>query len=250
VRATSPAHPCLFAYGGDFPDFLERLPEARSLAYLPHVARLEWAINEAWHAPDAPAVDEDAAARLIAAGFSDLSLRLHPSCRLIASPFPVDRIWRVHQKACSERETVDLDAGGIRLLVHRREDEVGWIDLPPADFAFLDSLVSGSLQKALTFARALDHGFDPTAVLAALIEGGLVSSISPAHGPWEVVTMATTTLSHDVRSGSLIAAVNSARGLLRSRSSPAPVVPTGCVAVSGGSYLAGSPVGVQRARNR
>src|SRR5512144_66432 len=32
VRATPPAHPCLLAYGGDFPDFLERLPEARSLA--------------------------------------------------------------------------------------------------------------------------------------------------------------------------------------------------------------------------
>ena len=182
VRATPPAHPCLFAYGGDFPDFLERLPEARSLAYLPHVARLEWAINEAWHAPDAPAVDEGAAARLIAAGFSDLSLRLHPSCRLIASPFPVDRIWRVHQKACSERETVDLDAGGVRLLVHRREDEVGWIDLPPADFAFLDSLImSGSLHAALTFARSVDNGFDPTAIIAALIEGGLVSSISPVH---------------------------------------------------------------------
>ena len=182
VRAVPPAHPCLFEYGGGFPAFLERLPEAGSLAYLADVARLEWAINEAWHAPDAPMVDEGAAARLIAAGFSDLSLRLHPSCRLIASPFPVDRIWQVHQKACSERETVDLDVGGVRLLVHRREDEVGWIDLPPADFAFLDSLImSGSLQKALTFARAVDHGFDPTAVLAALIEGGLVSSISPVH---------------------------------------------------------------------
>ena len=122
------------------------------------------------------------AAQLIAAGFSDLSLRLHPSCRLIASPFPVDHIWQVHQKACSERETVDLDAGGVRLLVHRREGEVGWIDLPPPDFAFLDGLImSGSLREALTFARAVDHGFDPTGVLAALIEDGLVSLIDPVH---------------------------------------------------------------------
>jgi hypothetical protein len=178
VREAPPARPCLFEYGGDFPAFLERLPEARSLAYLADVARLEWAINEAWHAPDA-AVDGGAGAQLIAAGFSDLSLRLHPSCRLIASPFPVDGIWRVHQKARSERETVDLDAGGVRLLVHRREDEVGWIDLPPADFAFLDSLImSGSLHAALTFARSVDSGFDPTAIIAALIEGGLVSSIT------------------------------------------------------------------------
>jgi hypothetical protein len=182
VRGAPPARPCLFEYGGDFPAFLERLPEANSLAYLGDVARLEWAINEAWHAPDASAVDVEAAAESIAGGFSDLSLRLHPSCRLVASPFPVHRIWQVHQRTCSERETIDLDAGGVRLLVHRREDDVGWIDLPPADFAFLNGLImSGSLQKALTFTRAVDHGFDPTALLAALIEGGLVSSIGPVH---------------------------------------------------------------------
>jgi hypothetical protein len=182
VREAPPARPCLFEYGGDFPAFLERLPEARSLAYLGDVARLEWAINEAWHAPDGSAVDAEAAAESIGAGFSDLSLRLHSSCRLVASPFPVHRIWQVHQKACREREAIDLDAGGVRLLVHRQKDEVGWIELSAADFAFLDSLImSGSLQKALTFARAVDHGFDPTALLAALIEGGLVSSISPVH---------------------------------------------------------------------
>jgi hypothetical protein len=178
VREEPPTRPCLFEYGGGFPAFLERLPEARSLAYLADVARLEWAINEAWHAPDTPAVDEGAAARLIAAGSSDLGLRLHPSCRLVASPFPLHRIWQVHQKACREREAVDLDAGGVRLLVHRQHDEVGWIDLPPADFAFLDSMImNGSLQKALTFARAVDRAFDPTAALAALIEGGLVGRL-------------------------------------------------------------------------
>ena len=178
VREAPPAHPCLFEYGGGFPAFLERLPEARSLAYLADVARLEWAINEAWHAPGAPAVD--AAAGSIAANFSDLSLRLHPSCRLVASPFSVDRIWQVHQKACSECDTVDLSAGGVRLLVHRREGEVGWIHVAEADFAFLSGLVMGaSLQGAHASARALERGFDPTALLAVLIEADLVSSITP-----------------------------------------------------------------------
>ena len=50
VRDAPPRHPCLFQYGGGFPGFLERLPEVRSLPYLADVARLEWAINEAWHA--------------------------------------------------------------------------------------------------------------------------------------------------------------------------------------------------------
>jgi hypothetical protein len=176
VRAAPPARPCLFEYGGGFPAFLARLPEAGSLAYLADVARLEWAINEAWHAPDAPAVDTTAG--LIAAGFSDLGLRLHPSCRLVASPFPVDRIWQIHQSPCSEREAIDPTAGGVRLLVHRRDDEVGWINLPPAGFALVESMIiGGSFRTALTLARAVDPGFDPAPVVAVLIEGGLISSI-------------------------------------------------------------------------
>jgi hypothetical protein len=155
------------------------VPEASSHPYLRDVARVEWAINEAGHAPDAPAIDVDAAAGLIAVGFADLGLRLHPSCRLVASPFPVHRIWQVHQWPCSEREPVDLAAGGVCLLVHRRDDEVGWIELPPAGFALLESMTNdGSLRAALTLACAVDPGFNPAPVLAALIDGGLISSIT------------------------------------------------------------------------
>ena len=180
VRAAPPAHPCLSAYGDGFPAFLAQVPEASSHRYLGDVARVEWAINEAWHAPDAPAIDADAAAGMIAAGFSDLGLRLHPSCRLVASPFPVDRIWQIHQSPCSEREAIDLTAGGVRLLVHRRDDEVGWINLPPAGFALVESMIiDGSFRTALTLARAVDPGFDPAPVVAVLIEGGLISSITP-----------------------------------------------------------------------
>ena len=89
-------------------------------------------------------------------------------------------IWQIHQKACSERETVDLDAGGVRLLVHRQEDEVGWIELSAADFTFVDGLLdAGRLSDALMRARAVDQDFDPTALVAALIDGGLVSSLTP-----------------------------------------------------------------------
>ena len=178
VRDAPPRHPCLFEYGGGFPGFLERLPEVRSLPYLADVARLEWAINEAWHAADAPAIAAVTAAEPMA-GCADVSLRLHPSCRLIASVFPVNWIWQIHQKACSERETVDLDAGGVRLLVHRQEDEVGWIELSAADFAFVDSVLdAGSLSNSLMRARAVDGDFNPRPLLAALIDGGLISSLT------------------------------------------------------------------------
>lgn len=178
VRETPPSQPCLFAYGDGFPVFLERLPEARTLVYLADVARLEWAINGAWHAPDAPAVTEE---HLGAGHIFNGGLRLHPSCRLIASRFPVGRIWQVHQEACAEREAINLEAGEARLLVHRRQHEVGWIDLPPAEFEFISALnVSGSLDRALTLARRGHRRFEPTPLLIMLIENGLIASIGSA----------------------------------------------------------------------
>lgn len=180
VRETPPAQPCLFAYGDGFPAFLERLTEARALVYLADVARLEWAINEVWHAPDDPAVTVENLG-LFAGHAVQPGLGLHPSCRLISSRFPVDRIWQVHQETCGVREAINLEAGEARLLVHRRQDEVGWIDLPPAEFDFVCTLkVSGSLDRALALARRGDRRFEPTPLLVTLIENGLIASIGSA----------------------------------------------------------------------
>src|SRR5262249_18440144 len=52
IRAEPPAGPCLFEYGATFPDFLAAFPPCREWRYLPDVARLEWAMNAALHAPD------------------------------------------------------------------------------------------------------------------------------------------------------------------------------------------------------
>ena len=157
VRATPPAHPCLFAYGGDFPDFLERLPEVRSLAYLPHVARLEWAINEAWHAPDAPAIDVDAAAGVIAGGFRSRSsaasvvptgrVAVSGGSHLAGSPVGVQRA-RVHRPG-RRRGPAPGASPGRRGRLDRH---------PPAGLALLESLImDGSPHAALTFARAVDR---------------------------------------------------------------------------------------------
>lgn len=180
VREAPPAEPCLFAYGDDFPAFIAGLPETAALPYLGGVARLEWAIHQAWYAEDVLAVDRDTAAGVLAAaGEADVLVRLHPSCRLVTSRFPIERIWQVHQQPCDERQPVALDAGAARLLVHRRDDEIGWISLTEADLAFLADLIShGSLGQALAAGAARDAGFIPM-LLPALIDGGLIASISP-----------------------------------------------------------------------
>src|SRR5262249_39103200 len=87
ILARPPRAPRLAEYGEDFADFLSGFEPARSLAYLPDVARLEWAVNAAYHAPDAPTLDPVRIAALPQERYSHLTFVAHPSARLVASEF-------------------------------------------------------------------------------------------------------------------------------------------------------------------
>jgi hypothetical protein len=172
IREAPPAGPCLFEYGADFPAFLARLPAAAPLPWLADVASLEWAINAAWFAPDGEAIDGEALARLSCGG--DAAIALDSSCHLVASPFPIDRIWQAHQVSCDDIEPVHLDAGGVSLLVHRQGEDVGWLALNEAGAAFIAALLAGrGAGQSLACAGA---GFDATPLLAALLAASLLVS--------------------------------------------------------------------------
>lgn len=192
VLRVPPRRPCLFEYGESFPRFLGAQPEVCPLAYLADVARLEWAINRAAHAEDVPALDAAAVAGCVGRATGEFILGLDPACRLIGSPWPIDRIWQAHQATCGAIEPVDLDAGGVLLLVyrevghreagHREAGEVGWLRVNAPAFAFVGSLLAdGRLRKACALAGAIDPAFDAGSLLAVLIEGGAVVSINPTH---------------------------------------------------------------------
>lgn len=179
VLETPPAGPCLFEYGREFPDHIAALPASATLVYLRDVGRLEWAINVAYHAPDgqfieAPAFEEMPPQRVLDTGFA-----FHPSCRLISSCFPIDRIWQVNQAETDDIELVDLRTGGVRLLVHRQGGEVGWRKFTRSEFAFLRTLsFGGSLGDAAEVARRLGGEINAATLLAACLEGGLFTSFS------------------------------------------------------------------------
>ncbi len=177
IRERPPAGPCLFEYGGAFPAFLDRLPAASSLPWLGDVASLEWAISEAWHEEDADPLPSEALLRFTA-GDATAAVGLHPSCRLVQSPFPVDRIWQAHERSDDAIETVDLSVGGARLLVHRQDDNVAWLRLDnDADLALIAALCAGEgLRGAVAAAAGHDAAWDPTPLLAALIAADLLVS--------------------------------------------------------------------------
>ncbi|MEP6997486.1 MAG: DNA-binding domain-containing protein [Betaproteobacteria bacterium] len=127
-------------YGGDLARFLADYAPARSLGYLPDVARLEWAIDQAGIAADAPAFDFAALAALAEDAHASLRFVLHPSAQLIESRYPILHIWRVNQPDGHGPPDVDLGEGGDSLLVARGEHGVGVERLGPGETALLRAL--------------------------------------------------------------------------------------------------------------
>jgi hypothetical protein len=163
IRRQPPAGPCLFEYGGGFADFLARFPATAHLAWLPDVARLEWAMNVALHAAEAEPLARERLRALPA-------VELHPSVTLLESAWPIDAIWRA-QQAQADDAAVDLDAGGVRLQVWRAEDEVVFRPLAPADFALRRTLArTGALAEAAEAALAVDPGADLVALVRTLLD--------------------------------------------------------------------------------
>jgi hypothetical protein len=180
VLAYPPGSPCLVDYGGDFPSYLASLPMLRPWPYLAGTARLERALVEAACAPEATGqgadipIYPDEADRLV--------LALAPSVRLVATSWPVDRIWRANQLDAPEDGALRLELQDTHLLVQRDADgDVGWLHLDRAQLVLLYAIDAGrTLARACRLARMVESDLDALPLLQALSRAGLLlSAVSP-----------------------------------------------------------------------
>jgi hypothetical protein len=163
-----PRQPVLAEYGAEFPSFLETLPHAPE--YLGDVARLEWAVNRTYHAPELPAFDAAALENRSPAALQDLRFAPHPAARLLVSPYPVHRIWEANRPEADGGETVDLGEGGVALLIWRRGADAMFRPLTAAEHCFLAAMFSGGpLRRAASLALTADPAFDLASTLALLL---------------------------------------------------------------------------------
>src|SRR5215469_18152462 len=94
LAARPPRGACLDDYDPGFADFLAGFAPAAAIPYLAGVARLDWAVNRALHAPDADGLDPASLAAIATAGEPRLRFVPHPSVGLVRAEHPVDAIWR------------------------------------------------------------------------------------------------------------------------------------------------------------
>jgi hypothetical protein len=127
----------------------------------------------------------DRLAAVAEAALPSLLFELHPSCRLLASPFPIDRIWQANRSDATASGTIDLATGGVQLLICRRRDAVEIASVGAAAVALLAALARAlPLSAALHAVHTLDASFDFAAFLtkrvgdATLVDFSVASNVA------------------------------------------------------------------------
>lgn len=178
VARHPPRSAVLLEYGAMFPAFLEAFEPVAPLPYLPDVARLELACNAAYHAPDAVPMDGAAFAVIASEAVGAAVLHLHPSARVVASPYPIVSIWQTNTHDEDVRP-IGPEMPGETALVVRQGLDVLVLRLDRGAAAFVACIAEGqTLNDAVESAFQADAEFSLPATLAALLESDALSGVS------------------------------------------------------------------------
>jgi len=168
------AHPSrggdLHAIGAPFPQYLRDRFAGTEYAYLPDVAELEWAYEQAAIAADAAMFDVRSLAHIAPDSYGELRFSLHPACYLVSSIYPILRIWQVNQADVDADLTVDLSTGPDHIVTRRAGLRVELVRISPGEFRLLQCFArNATLGEALTMLQRDDPAFDLGAALRGLI---------------------------------------------------------------------------------
>ena len=155
----------LTGFGETFGAFLAAFEHTRGMAYLPDLARLEWAVHRAYGAADAPDWDPASLGTVEPDRQAAIRFRWAPGTAVIESAHPIVRIWTIHQPGYDGEFSVAWDAADTA-LVSRDGFAVGVAACGPADATFIAASLAGlPFGDAATAALASHPDFDLGALL-------------------------------------------------------------------------------------
>ncbi len=178
IPTSPPQSADLYEFGEHFPDFLSHYEPAHTLPYLASVARLEWSVGRALHAPDAPYL---IAADLAACTDPLVRFLPHPSLSLLRLDHPVAAIRSAvlaHDPEERERllAAIDLRPTPETLAVHRSPIGLQVTPLSSSAFALARALACG---ENLTTALQETPPDEAPVLLADFVSRGFFKSLAP-----------------------------------------------------------------------
>lgn len=161
-------------YGEHFADFLTAFEPVKDLIYLPEIAKFEWASHCLYFAAEHTChFDANALTSLPTEQYDQICFDLHPALQLIQFHFPILRIIDLCKGIIDE--TIDINEGGVYLLMVRKGTHLTLTPLDAGAFTALSSIKAGhSLSFAIHAALRVDPHFELDKALIHWMQIGII----------------------------------------------------------------------------
>lgn len=149
----------LHDYGEYFTNFLEYYPAVDDLAYLSEVAKFEWICHRVHFAADHLPLNIKLLEQVSPDQYDRLHFSLHPTCHLMKCDNPMLRIFELCNNNLND--FIDINEGGVNLLIYRPDLNLRFIPLSDSEFTFLSNLHDNfSLAESLEIITLIDNTFN------------------------------------------------------------------------------------------
>ena len=172
LRKHPPKSPLMMFYGEAMPQFLSRFEPAKSLPYLPDIAKVELAMRHAYHAADATPVDAEALATLAPDALMQARLQIGPAVQTVVSQYPIHAIYLANTQADAPKPVMQAES----IVITRPGFDPQIHPINAAGAGCIAALQNGE-PLGQTMAAA-DETLDLGAVLGLLLAQGAVTEIN------------------------------------------------------------------------
>lgn len=139
IQGHASRSPDIASYGESFSEFIYSYEPARSLPYLAHVAYFEWAWHKAFSGPETKRMDFVKLAACYQRSPEKIIFCLPANSFLLASPYPIHRIWEMNQEDDRGEQTIVLEENtNYYFFIWRKEFEMRADLLSEAEWKMLN----------------------------------------------------------------------------------------------------------------
>lgn len=160
-------------YGEYFSTFLAGYKPIRDLIYLAEVAEFEWICHTLYTAPNHPPYAAHALTHFAPEQYEQLHFILNPAARLQQFHFPILDI--VDLCKANSQQNINMNKGGVDLLLIRRDLDISLIALERDDYLFLEALSADlTLNDALHAAFSSNENYPLAEKLPEFIQNKIL----------------------------------------------------------------------------
>ena len=164
-----PAHFSISYAGEHLADFIRAHPLCGEFPFLPDLARMERALIEVFHAPDAVPLDAQAMREIPAEQWPSMRLRLHPARQILALEWEIAPILKAVEQGDAPTPP---GRDNLAMLIWRNRNSVFYRAIDEAERAAIDALASGTTFAEIceVIASGVAEGEDPAAAINQRLE--------------------------------------------------------------------------------